>query len=594
MTTNEKLSTLRAAMQSADIAAYIIPSSDPHQSEYFADHWKTREWLSGFTGSAGYLVITAHHAGLWTDSRYYAQAEIEFAGTEWQLHKQVVQGSPEHIGWITKNLHEGSKVGFDGWLFSCDAVRNMRKVFHPYNLHLLTNVDFAAAIWKHRPALPHNPVFEHPVWYAGHSRTEKLEQIRNKMLELGAEWHLVTTLDDIAWTLNLRGSDVEFNPTFVAYLAIGLKKVYLFIQEKKVEDELKAVLHDEHIFLKPYSQISHFLEELEAHETILIDGANANHHLVHSVKHAKAVYDTTVSCHLKACKNEMEIRHIRNAMVKDGVALTRAFMWLHETLEHRTTTEYEVSAMIAQYRSQQADYMGESFNAIISYKQNGGIIHYHPQPESSAIIEKDGILLLDSGGQYIDGTTDITRTIALGEPSAEQKKHFTLVLKGHIALAALKFPAGTRGIQMDILARMPLWEQGLNFGHGTGHGVGYFMNVHEPPQGFTATLTQRGKTIMELGMLTSNEPGFYKDGEYGIRTENLMVAVNDEKTEFGQFLRFDTVTLFPIDPKMIDGTLLETKEKQWLNAYHQKVYRELAPHLTESERNWVGMQCREI
>ncbi len=592
MTANEKLTALRAAMKNAGVDAYIIPSADPHQSEYVADHWKIREWASGFTGSAGYLSVDAHHAGLWTDSRYTAQAEHELTGTDWRVHAQNVQGAPEHIQALAESLKPGSVVGCDGRLFSTDSVRAMKKAFDPKDIRLVTNVDLASSIWKDRPAPPPHPVFEHPDWYAGRSRAEKLSLVRQSMQKNAENWRLITTLDDIAWTLNLRGADVESNPTFIAYLVVGDQKSYLFIDDQKVPEEIKIALRHDGVHIKPYNEIDPFLHDLNENQTIGVDPDTLSRHLELAIREASVFNSPTPTQRLKACKNETELRHIRYAMVKDGVALTRAFRWIEQTLAQRTLTEYEIAAMLAQYRSQQADYMGESFNAIVSYKKNGGVIHYRPTPENSAIVEKNDILLIDSGGQYIDGTTDITRTIALGEPTAEQKLHFTLVLKGMIALSMLKFPVGTRGVQMDAVARIPLWEHGLNYPHGTGHGVGYFLNVHEPPQGFTPSWTQRGKTVMEAGMLTSNEPGFYKDGEYGIRIENLIVAVPDEK--YPDFLRFDTVTLFPIDQKMTDVSLLDAKEKNWLNQYHQTVRRELAPHLNPEERDWLAQACKEI
>ena len=415
------------------------------------------------------------------------------------------------------------------------------------------------------------------------------------MVEHGANYHLVTTLDDIGWTLNLRGSDVECNPVFIAHLVIGLDSCSLFVDREKLPESLKNTLNTEGVFIHRYDSIGDYLSQLTADDTIIVDDANANCALYSMIKHAKIIEETTFSIMMKAIKNPTEQALIRQVMVKDGVALLKAFMWLEKTLDKRTTTEYEVASMLAQYRSDQPHYYGESFDAIIGYKGNGAIIHYKPDANESATIEKSGILLLDSGGQYADGTTDITRTISLdGKPTKTQKRDFTLVLKGHIGLAMLKFPEGTKGVQMDILARQHLWSYGLNFLHGTGHGVGFFMNVHEPPQGFVTGWNARGKTEHVAGMLTSNEPGYYKTDAYGIRIENLVLAIEEEKTEFGRFFSFDTVTLFPIDLNLVDASLLTKAEKKWLNAYHKRVYRALKPHLNKAEKKWLKSQCGKI
>ena len=595
MTINDKLIALRQQMHIHNIDAYIVPSSDAHQSEYVADRFKSRQWLSGFTGSAGIVVVTATHAGVWTDARYYAQCATQIEGTPFEMHKQIVQGAPEHIDWVANNLSSGSKVGCDGHLFAAAQIRQMRGRFAKNNIKLASHYDLIEPIWKDRPTLPTAPIFEHEAHFSGKTRGEKLADIRKKMVELGANYHLVTTLDDIGWTLNLRGSDVECNPVFIAHLVIGLESCSLFVDREKLPETLKNTLNTEGVFLHRYDSIGDYLVKLTAEDTIIVDDANANCALFSMIKHAKIIEETTFSIMMKAIKNPTEQALIRQVMVKDGVALLKAFRWLEKTLDKRTTTEYEVASMIAQYRSDQPNYYGESFDAIIGYKGNGAIIHYKPDANDSATIEKSGILLLDSGGQYADGTTDITRTISLdGKPTRTQKRDFTLVLKGHIGLAMLKFPEGTKGIQMDILARQALWQYGLNFLHGTGHGVGFFMNVHEPPQGFVTGWNARGKTEHVAGMLTSNEPGYYKTDEYGIRIENLVLVVEEEKTEFGAFFSFDTVTLFPIDLNLIDFALLTKAEKKWLNTYHKRVYKNLKPHLNKAEKKWLKEQCAKI
>lgn len=595
MTINERLAELRKLMTINNLDAYIVPTSDPHQSEYPAPFWKSRVWISGFTGSAGYAVITRKTAEVWTDGRYFLQCEQETQGSDFKLHKQINQGAPEHVDWLADNLTKNSRIGCDASLFSVGQMRGMKRVFDKKNMHLVTDADMISPIWTDRPPLPQTPIFEHDLAFAGKSRGEKLANIRAKMKAQSADFHLVTTLDDIGWTLNLRGSDVDCNPVFVAYLVIGLERCDLFIDAAKVPADIKLNLNDDGIIIRPYSMINDFATQLNENQTIIVDGSNINFQLYSLLKRAKVIEGETFSIMMKAVKNETEQRLIHDVMVKDGVALTHAFMWLEKTLKERTVTEYEMSSMIAQFRSEQPHYFGESFDAIIGYNSNGAIIHYRPDVDNSAVIERKGILLLDSGGQYADGTTDITRTISLdGQPTDEQRRNYTAVLRGHIGIAQLKFPEGTKGIQMDILARQFLWQYGLNYGHGTGHGVGFFMNVHEPPQGIAPGINMRGTTAHQAGMLTSNEPGFYKEGEYGIRIENLVLCVAAEKTDFGQFYSFDTVTLFPIDKQLVAVDLLTKSERDWLNAYHVRVYEKLSQHLNDAEKTWLKEKCREI
>ncbi len=597
MTINDKLGLLRAAMRAHGIDAYILPSSDPHQSEYFANRWKSRAWLSGFTGSMGYAVVTQAHAGIWTDSRYFLQAETELADNQFVLHKQILQGAPEHLGWLTQNLPAGSNIGVDESLFSVEQYRAMERELHPQKMNL-AHIDLIDSIWNDRPAAPNTPVFEHAAHLAGKTRAEKLTAIRQKMRENPKKvvWQLVTTLDDIGWTLNLRGRDVDCNPVTIAYMMIGLEKTYLFIDPDKVSDSIKTNLNHDGIFVKPYHQIGAFLEAIPANEPVFADSSNMAQNLLAHLKKATIIYGSTISILLKAVKNEIEMEHIRHVMAKDGAAMVKAWRWLEAQLKaNAPVTEYSFAQKLAACRAEQPLYYGESFDAIIGYRGNGAIVHYHPDAEHSAPILPAGILLADSGGQFEDGTTDITRTVALSTPTEEQCFHYTLVLKGHIQLATLQFPQGTRGVQMDTLARMALWQHGLNYGHGTGHGVGFFMNVHEPPQGFVSSLAIRGTTAMEVGMLTSNEPGFYKTGEYGIRIENLMLTVPSVTTEYGSFLKFETVTYFPIDTSLIQRNLLEKSEKKWLNDYHKTTYQKIAPLLEDTAaKAWLKQKCAAI
>ena len=591
----QRIAALRASMKQRGIDAYIIPSSDPHQSEYVADRWKGREWVSGFDGSAGTVVITADFGGLWTDARYFLEAETLLKGSGILLQKLTVQGMPEENNWLVANLSAGSTVAIDGQNFSITQVEGIKKTFGE-RLHLVTDADLLDPIWAERPALPTTSVFEHDVKYTGRTRAEKLADVRAKMTEVGCNTHLVSSCDDIAWMLNMRGSDVESNPLGIAYAVVKTDAVVLFINKDKVPDAFRKRLAADGVSLAPYDAIADYLGALGADDKLLIDKDIANQYLFGRLSEtAEYKFGSTPARHLKAIKNATELGHIRRSMSKDGAALVRAMMWLEATLPTRTVSEVELAAKIAECRAAMPLYFCESFNAIIGYQSNGASMHYHPKAATCADIKNEGILLMDSGGQYLDGTTDITRTVALSTPTAQQKLHYTLVLKGHIALAMQRFPAGTRGVQLDTLARMALWQHGLNYGHGTGHGVGFFLNVHEPPQGFQPALGERGKAVQEVGMFSSNEPGFYLNGEYGIRIENLVVCTLDEKTDFGQFLRFETVTLFPIDTTLIDRSLLGRAERKWFNDYHRQTYRGIAPLLkTPEEKAWLKAKCSSI
>ena len=591
---NDKILAIRHQMHAKQLDAYLIPSSDPHQSEYVATHWKSREWASGFSGSAGILIITSDHAGLWTDSRYFIQAEQELSGSNVVLHQQKVPHAPEHIQWLTESLPEGAKVGCDGWLFSVNQVRQLQKAFYKKNIELDPQHDLIASIWEDRPALPNGKAVEHPIHFAGKSRSEKLSAIRNEMKKQKANYYLLTTLDDIAWLFNLRGSDVAFNPVLISYALIGEEVAHLFIQKEKVPTDLQETLRSEGVLIKEYTAIEATLKSLSAEDRLLVNKASLNIQLFQAIHPKTLIESSNLAVKLKAIKNETEIKHIRRAMEKDGVALTRMYRWLENTLQERTVSEVELGEKLASFRATQEDYASESFPAIVGYKGNGAIVHYNAQPGSCAEIEADGMLLVDSGGQYTDGTTDITRTITLGTPSAEEKANFTRVLKGMIALSRSVFPTGTTGIQLDSLARQYLWEAHLNFGHGTGHGVGFFNNVHEAPQGFSPVAGGRSLVPLEAGMLTSNEPGYYKEGAYGIRIENLVLTIPSGKTSSGDFLCFETMTLFPIDQHLIDVNLMAPAEIDWLNDYHQQVEQRLSPYLNDEEKIWMKEKCKPL
>lgn len=597
MNINQRIQQLRKQMQKFQLAAYLIPSSDPHQSEYVAEHWKARSWISGFTGSAGTLLVTHDEAGLWTDSRYFLQAEKELAGTAITLHKQGIPGVPSLLSWLCQNLHAGSRVGLDGSLFSVQSVRHMQRKLDEHDIHLDYEHDLIDLIWSDRPKRPLSPVFPHPVRLAGLSRAAKLQQVRSQMAEVEASYYLVDTLDDIAWVLNLRGSDVACNPVFIAWLVIGKTSAFLFIDPGKVPKDLEENLRLDGIQLKPYDNIQPFLRNRQASERILMDTSTT--HIIHYqciAEGQRLTNGANIIAPLKACKNAVEIGHIKEAMRKDGVALVGFFRWLEQVLQSNTyPTEYHLAQQLDAFRQKQKAYRGESFSAIVGYQSNGAIVHYKPSKTNSAVVRPEGLLLIDSGGQYLDGTTDITRTIALSPPTADQKRHFTLVLKGHIALGQQRFPAGTTGIQLDTLARQHLWMAGMNYGHGTGHGVGFFLNVHEGPQSISShAQSTRARIPLEPGMIVSNEPGYYLDGAYGIRIENLILCTQSMKNQQGNFLQFETLTLYPLDTQLIDLNLLTSEEISWVNKYHHQVYEELAPRLDDAARNWLQEKCQSI
>ena len=591
-----RLTAAQAFLKKEGLNAYIQPSSDNHQSEYVADKFKVRTWLSGFTGSMGIAVITEKAGYLWADSRYFLQAETELSGSDWQLKKQKLQASAEHIVDLAEELPANARVGCDGNLFSVAEVNQIKKAFKKKNIELVTKSDLATAIWSDRPKAPVAPVFVHPEIYAGVSASEKINLVRSKIVADGATHLIVSALDEICWLLNLRGSDVECNPVFYAYVVLDASSVHLFIDSTKLDATVSAYLKSINVDILPYSSINSFISELfPVTDKVEIDATTMAFSLNNIVPQGVEIIERTSHIsQLKAVKNPVEITNTRHAMLKDGVALAKAFVWFEKTLEHRTVSEYEFASMIAQYRSEQAHYYGESFDAIVGYKSNAAIVHHRPDNKNSAVIANEGMLLIDSGGQYADGTTDITRTICLSAPTSEQKLHYTLVLKGHIALATAIFLQGTRGIQLDMLARHPLWQNGLNYGHGTGHGVGFFLNVHEPPQGFAPAMGTRGTAPHELGMITSNEPGFYKEGSHGIRIENLLLCVPHAVNNFGTWYAFETLTLFPIATNLIDKSLMTSQELLWLNNYNARVYNALSDYLTGDEKEWLKKACAPI
>lgn len=587
-----RISNLRQSMQGKGLDAYVIFGTDPHMGEYLPARWQTRAFISGFTGSAGMVVVTLDKAALWTDSRYFLQAEEQISGTGIDLVKMRTPGFPEPDQWLKANLEKGSVVGTDEWNVSANQFTSMQKSLDEAGISFAEAGDLLDAIWPNRPALPDSPVYEHHLEFACTSRTEKIAIIAKELQKAGAEMQIVTALDDLAWTLNLRGTDVEFNPVFVAYAVVSANKTVLFVIGTKVSAELKAKLESENIEVKGYSEITGYLQNLPQGTKILIDRDRTNQAILKNIPaDCKIVPGLSIPCQLKAIKSKSEVLHIRNAQRKDGVALVEFIHWIKSNVGKMPISEYTVAEKLNEIRAKQEGFKGISFYPIVGYKEHGAIVHFHVEEHNALPVEKDGFLLFDSGGQYLDGTTDTTRTIALSELSAQQKSDFTITLKGMISLTNVVFPVNTRGYHLDIMARKDMWRNGLNYGHGTGHGVGYFLNVHEGPMSIRQEFNDR---VIEEGMVMSNEPALYRLGEYGLRTENMMVCVKDRSTEYGDFLRFETLTLCPIDLGAIDKSLLNSEEIQWLNDYHQWVYNELSPFLDEELKAFLKEETRAI
>lgn len=589
----EKIALLRRAMKQYDIDAYIIPSSDPHLSEYPAPCWKSREWISGFTGSAGTVVVIQDKAGLWTDSRYFLQATGQLAGSGIELYKSGLPDTPSIQEFLLHTLLNGQTVGLDGNTYSAADAASLSAVLKKGGLNLSIGRDLVGEIWEERPSLPQDPFFILQETYSGMPAHEKLIRINNELQQAGADCTILSALDEIAWTFNIRGNDVAYNPVVISYAFISEDESVLFVQPEKLNAELAGELKKEGVILADYARIKTYLSKLNPETSVLVDKSKINATLFEAIPPTcRIVEASSPVALLKAVKNETEIEGFRNAMIKDGVALTRFYMWLEKALARgENVTETDIAAKLSDFRGKQPLYVSDSFATICGYKEHGAIVHYSATPESSARIEADGILLIDSGAQYMDGTTDITRTWTLGNPTDAQKKDFTRVLKGHISLAKCKFPRGTRGSQLDILARKALWDSGTNYLHGTGHGIGHFLNVHEGPQSIRM---EENPVALKPGMVISNEPGLYRTDAYGIRTENLIMVREDSQTEFGIFYGFETLTLCPIDKNLVEVSMLSVREHAWFNKYHQTVYEKLSPHLNEEEQVWLRDKTSEL
>ena len=590
-TINNRIAALRAHIAHEQIQAFIIPSTDPHLSEYVAPHWQSREWISGFTGSAGTVVVTAKDAGLWTDSRYFLQAARQLEGTCITLYKEMLPETPNIPEFLSAHLQEGDCVGIDGKMFSAEEVEHLQKELKKSGIRIKSIADPMQLLWTDRPAMPLAPAFVYDTKYAGMSFTEKLPAVRQAMEAAGADSLLLSALDEIAWLLNIRGNDVHCNPVVVSYLLIEKDKVNYFVQPQKVTPELTEYFNVNGISVHPYEEIGDYLNNFNAH-SILMNPAKTNYAIYSAIRPGCLIINgASPVALLKAIRNKQEIAGIHAAMQRDGVALVKFLKWLDEAVPAGKETEISVDKKLHTFRAAQPLYMGESFDTIAGYKEHGAIVHYEATPETDVTLKPEGFLLLDSGAQYLDGTTDITRTIALGPLTEEEKTDYTLILKGHIALAMAVFPEGTRGAQLDVLARMPIWKERMNYLHGTGHGVGHFLNVHEGPQSIRMN---ENPVALQPGMVTSNEPGVYKAGSHGIRTENLVLTVPAGEGMFGKYLKFETLTLCPICRKGIIKELLTAEEIGWLNDYHRTVYEKLSPDLNNDEREWLKEACKAV
>jgi Xaa-Pro aminopeptidase len=594
-------------MRREHLAAFIFPSTDPHQSEYVADYWKGREFISGFNGSAGTAVVTLNSAALWTDSRYFLAAEEQLKGTEYRLMKLKIEGTPTIAEWIGSECGAGAEVGIDGWCSSANDVKTLIGDLRKQGgITLRTNFDPLKLIWLNRPAIPENPVEIHPLEYAGERTRDKIGRIRQALREKHADGMLMTALDDIAWTLNLRGSDVHCNPVFVSYLILSSKDVTLYINKVKLSPEVEAYLKAEGVGVAPYEEISKGLKDYFEYN-ILLDPDEVNYALYEGVRRQEGVRSAIEIVEegspvkrMKTVKNEREIAGFRSAMLKDGIAMVKFLYWLSQysgdsgssgNLGFSSLTELLVSEKLERLRAEQPLYRGLSFDTIAGYQAHGAIVHYETTSETDIPLRPEGFLLLDSGAQYLDGTTDITRTIPLGPLTDEQKRVYTLVLKGHIQIELCKFPSGASGTQLDILAREALWREGLNYLHGTGHGVGAYLSVHEGPH----QIRMEWKPApLVAGMTVTDEPGIYLTGKFGVRIENTLLVTPYKETEFGQFLQFEPLTLCPIDKSPIIADMLLPEELSWLNAYHQRVFDTLSPHLSPSESAWLRTACAPI
>jgi Xaa-Pro aminopeptidase len=596
MKTNEipaRLEAMRQFMTEKNLDAFIIPSTDAHLSEYPPKYWESRKWISGFTGSAGTAVVTKEKAGVWTDSRYFIQAAEELKDTGFDLFKMGQPETPDMTDWIIEQVGSGGTVGIDGLVYASSDAKSLKSKLDSKNINLNTEFDPFSVIRTDRPEIPQNHIFTLPVEVAGESVKSKIERINGELKKLEADGIIIVTLDAVAWTFNMRGNDVEYNPVAVAYAYVSENETVLFVDPDKISEEITEEYKEQGIIISDYNNVFEYVANLPADSKVCVTGNKINWKLLQTIPESCKIVDVPSPVDLmKSIKNETELEGFRNAMIKDGVALVKFYMWLEKAIPTGEVTEVMIEEKLLEYRSQQENFVGESFGTIAGYAGNGAIVHYHATPENCLTIKPEGLLLIDSGGQYKDGTTDITRTVAAGKLTKQMKADYTNVLKGHIALATAIFPEGTRGSQLDVLARKALWNNCLTYWHGTGHGIGHFLNVHEGPQNIRL---EENPTLLKPGMVTSNEPGVYRANQYGIRIENLIVTQEYRKTEeFGTFYNFETITLCPIDTRPISKKLLTKCEKKWLNKYHKMVYKKLKNHLSVEEKTWLKNKTKPI
>lgn len=588
----ERLMKLREEMNKEGMQAYIIPTSDFHETEYVSEYFAARKYMSGFTGSAGVLVVLLDKAGLWTDGRYFIQAANQLAGSGIDLMKQGQEDTPSIEEYIVTNLTQESVVGFDGRVMNVNDANKYKQAFMMHDIKMVTDKDLVGRIWDDRPALPCTETFHYDEKYAGKSISEKLTQVREAMKGYNCRSHIVTKIDEIAWLYNLRAHDVPHFPVALAYTIIKENDAMIYIDASRLDEESKTLFAQNHIQVKDYEAIYEDVKTLEG--PVLVDGNFVNSKIVYSLN-TEIVYAQDPIVLLKAMKNETELANTRNAHIKDGVACTKFMYWLMQNVNNGIS-EMSAQEKLQELRKEQADYLEDSFNTICAYKEHAAMMHYSSNEETNVELKPEGMLLVDSGGQYLDGTTDITRTFVLGSVTEEEKKWFTLALKGHIRLEKANFLYGCRGLNLDILARGPLWDLDMDYQCGTGHGVGHLSNVHEAPNGFRWKIVpeRNDSCVLEEGMITSNEPGVYVEGEFGIRHENEMVVVKGNKNFYGQFMHFETLTFVPFDRKGIDKSLLSEDELAWLNDYHASVYEKISPFLTNEEAEWLKEACRPL
>lgn len=592
MNTNDKIAKLREEMLRYGLDAYIVYTSDPHGSEYPADHWKFREYLSGFNGSAGTLVVTKNHAGLWTDSRYFIQAEKQLRGTCIELHKMGMPNVPDYITYLTYLMPSGSTVGVNGFTLSLNEYRSLSRTMDNFGIKLDIRQDLASETFVSRPALPTNELWLVPKEFEGLTRREKVERVRERMRKLGATHYLISALDNIAWLTNIRANDVEYNPVFYAYMIVTMDEEHLYVNPHKLTASVSKLLEADGITLSLYEHYERNLGNIPANARVYFDPTQANARNILSLpRNCVKIEGRSIVTDLKSVKSDFEIANIERAHVRDGAAMVRFTRWMMESVGKERITELDICKRLTEERAKDGLYISDSFGTIAGYGSNGAIVHYSPTIESNATVEPRGLLLLDSGAQYMDGTTDITRTFAMGELTDEERLHYTLTLKGTIALARAIFPAGTIGTQLDTFARQSMWRYGIDYGHGTGHGVGYCLNVHEGPH----SIGKRPIGVaVERGMVTSDEPGIYVEGSHGVRIENLTVCVDAKETPFGKFLGFKTITMFPIDKRPILTEILTPGETEWINNYHATVLKALSPLLSGDDLKWLTAECEPL